>query len=87
MDVRHRLSTIAASQHGLITLGQALHAGLGVGQIRHKARSGEWVVVRPRVYAVAGAPPTWVQAMAATTLSLQPHAWLSHDSAGGVLRA
>lgn len=83
MDARHRLSTIAASQHGLITLRQALAAGLGVGQIRHKTRSGEWVVLRPRVYAVAGAPPTWAQAMAATALSLQPRAWLSHATAGG----
>lgn len=82
MEVRHRLSAIAASQHGLITLEQALDAGLGVGQIRHKTRSGEWVVVRPRVYAVAGTPPTWAQAMAAATLSLQSRAWLSHDTAG-----
>lgn len=84
MEVRHRLSAIAASQHGLITLGQTLAAGVGVGQIRHKTRSGEWVVVRPRVYAVAGAPPTWVQAMAAATLSLQPRAWLSHGTAGAL---
>lgn len=84
MDLRHRLGTIAASQHGLIALDQALGAGLGAGQIRHRVRSGEWVVVRPRVYAVAGAPPTWAQAMAAATLSLQPYAWLSHGTAGAL---
>ena len=60
MEVRHRLNQIAASQHSLVSLSQALDAGLSVGQIRHKASSGEWTVVRRRVYGVGGVPPTWV---------------------------
>lgn len=82
MDVRHQLNNIAVSQHSLITLEQALEAGLGVGQIRHKVRSGEWTVIRPRVYAIAGAPAAWIRTVAATALSLQPDAWLSHGTAG-----
>lgn len=80
--MRRELNQIAVTQHSLITLDQALKAGLTLGQIRHKVRSGEWLILRPRVYAVAGAPATWVQAVAATALSLQPRAWLSHETAG-----
>lgn len=82
MDVRRELNRIAVTQHSLITLDQALHAGLSTGQIRHKVRSGEWVVARPRVYAVAGSPATWAQAVAATAFCLQPRAWVSHETAG-----
>jgi very-short-patch-repair endonuclease len=82
MDVRRELNRIAVAQHSLITLDQALQAGLTTGQIRHKVRSGEWVVARPRVYAIAGAPVTWAQAVAATAFSLQPRAWMSHETAG-----
>ena len=81
MDARRRLNTIAVAQHSLITLDQALGVGLSVGQIRHKVRSGEWNVVRPRVYGVAGARPTRLQLVAATALSLQPRAWASHRTA------
>jgi very-short-patch-repair endonuclease len=81
MDVRRHLNQIAASQHALITLDQARSAGLSLGQVRHRTSTGEWLVVRPRVYAVAGVPPTWAQAVAAAALSLQPAAWASHTTA------
>ena len=82
MDARRRLNQIAASQHGLITVDQAVAAGLSPGQIRHKLATGEWLIMRRRVYAVAGAPATWAQAVAAAALSLQPAAWVSHATAG-----
>jgi hypothetical protein len=82
MELRHRLNTIAVSQHGLITIDQALRVGLSTGQVRQRVRSGEWTVARPRVYAVGGVPVTWVQTVAAAALSLQPRAWLSHGTAG-----
>ena len=82
VEIRRRLNQIAASQHSLITFDQALKAGLTTGQVRQKVRSGEWRMSRPRVYAVAGAPATWAQAVAATAFSLQPGAWVSHHSAG-----
>lgn len=86
MDTRRRLNRIAVSQHGLITLDQATAAGLTLGQIRRRARSGEWVVSRPRVYGVAGVAPTWEQAVAATILSLGPRAWASHATAARLWR-
>ena len=82
MDVRRRLNKIAASQHSLVTLDQALEAGLSLGQIRRKTSTGEWLVVRPRVYRLGGVAPTWAQAVAAAALSLQPRAWASHATAG-----
>jgi very-short-patch-repair endonuclease len=72
---------IACRQHALITSDQALAAGLSPSQIRRRLRSGEWVVARPRVYALGGAPPTWTQAVAAVALSAQPGAWISHRTA------
>ena len=70
------------SQHGLVTLDQARKAGLSEAQIRQRVRSGEWYVAQPRVYAIGGAPPSWVQCVAAAALSLQPRAWASHATAG-----
>ena len=84
MDVRRELNRIAVAQHSLITLDQALQAGMTVGQVRQRVGSGEWVVVRRRVYAVAGAPATWAQAVAAAAFSLQPDAWVSHGTAGRI---
>jgi very-short-patch-repair endonuclease len=82
MDVRRELNRIAVAQHSLITLDQARQAGMTVARVRHKVDSGEWVVRRRRVYAVAGAPVTWAQAVAATVYCLQPDAWASHATAG-----
>lgn len=82
--VNTRLATnqIARRQHGLVTLDQALASGLTIDQVRRRHRSGEWSVARPGVYAVSGAPPTWVQTVAAVALASQPQAWLSHETAG-----
>lgn len=82
MDVRRELNRIAVAQHSLITLDQAVRAGMTIAQVRHKVESGEWVVLRRRVYAVAGAPATWAQAVAATAYALEPRAWVSHATAG-----
>ena len=82
MDPHARLASIAAAQHGLVTADQAAQAGLGADQIRWLTRSGRWIAVRPRVYALCGAPPTAAQALAAAVLAAGPRAWASHASAG-----
>jgi hypothetical protein len=82
MPSRHDLNKIAVAQHSLVTLEQATKCGMTRGQIRHKVRSGEWLVARRGVYAVAGVPATWTQAVAAAVLSLQPRGWASHATAG-----
>lgn len=82
MNARRNTNKIAASQHSLITKEQALKAGLSLGRIRRRVRSGEWEVIRPNVYRLSGAPPSWTQAVGAVALALQPRAWLSHETAG-----
>lgn len=84
MDDAHyrRLTRIAASQHGLVTVHQARAAGLDVEQTRWLRRSGRWTAVRPGVYAVVGAPCTWSQTVAAVVFACGPSAWVSHATAG-----
>ena len=82
MNTRLASNQIARRQHGLITLDQALAAGLTIDQVRRRHRSGEWSVARPGVYAISGTPPTWTQTVAAVALASQPQAWLSHETAG-----
>jgi len=82
MNTRLVLSQIARRQHALITRDQALTSGLSPFQVRQRIRSGEWCTVRPGVYAVNGAPPTWLQAVAAVALGTE--VWISHQTAGSL---
>lgn len=82
MTVVEAIARVACVQHGLITRTQALAAGLTEGQIRRRIRQGEWLAVRPGVYAIAGAPPAWHQTVLAATLAAEPRAWASHHTAG-----
>jgi very-short-patch-repair endonuclease len=84
VDLSARLYQIAVSQHGLVTADQARRTGLGTHQIRWLTRSGQWNAIRPGVYARAGAPPTWVQTVAAAVLSAGPGAWASHATGGAL---
>ena len=74
------LNRIARRQRGLITAPQALACGLTAGQITSRLRNGTWVLIRPDVYAVAGAPQSWEQSLLAVTLSVP--AFASHRTAG-----
>ncbi|MDQ4070320.1 MAG: type IV toxin-antitoxin system AbiEi family antitoxin domain-containing protein [Actinomycetota bacterium] len=82
MEARRALARIAAAQHGLVTGNQARIAGLTDGRARWLTRSGRWAPIRPGVYALAGSPPSRMQLLFATAVSLQPGAWLSHATAG-----
>jgi len=84
MDTRRRLTQIAVAQHGLVTADQARAAGLTRQQIRWLTRSGAWKAIRPKVYALVGVPPTWVQAVAAAVLAVGPEAWASHATAAAL---
>jgi len=67
-------------QYGLITNGQAVAAGFSDGQIRRRVRSRQWLPARPGVYAAAGCPRTYEQAVLAVILSIGS-ALASHESA------
>lgn len=81
MNTRLAPNQIARNQHALITHDQALAAGLSHWQVRRRVRSGEWAVIRPRVYVSGGAPPTWLQSVAAVALSAGAGAWISNETA------
>jgi hypothetical protein len=82
VDAHARLTSIAAGQHGLVTADQAARVGLNRDQIRWLIRSGRWIAVRPKVYAVAGSPPTYAQSVAAAVYAAGRRAWASHATAG-----
>lgn len=76
---------LATRQYGLITLFQALAAGLTIGQIEHRCRIGRWRVVRPGVYVVVGTPPSWEQQVLAAVLASGSTAVASHGTAARLL--
>lgn len=75
---------IAAGQHGLITIGQALEAGISEGQVRRRLRTAEWRRVYPGVFALAGTPATWEQKVLGSVLAAGPGAVASHLSAAAL---
>lgn len=69
---------IAARQHGVITMEQALGAGITEGQVRRRLRTNEWRRVYQGVFALSGAPGTWEQGVLAAVLVAGPGAAASH---------
>ncbi|MGH2775022.1 MAG: type IV toxin-antitoxin system AbiEi family antitoxin domain-containing protein, partial [Actinomycetota bacterium] len=59
---------VAATQHGLITLNQALEAGFTRRQIRWRLDSGQWTKVLPGVLAIAPPIDVWLQGLMAAGL-------------------
>lgn len=58
MDRFGRVARIAARQHGLVSLADIAAAGVPRGAVQRWAGDGRLRRVRPKVYVVAGAPPT-----------------------------
>lgn len=84
MNIREKTAAVARRQYGLVTKRQALDAGLSPAQIKARVRSGEWVLLRPTVYAIAGAPVTWAATVCAAVLGAEPKAWASHQTAAAL---
>jgi very-short-patch-repair endonuclease len=60
------MGRLAAVQHGLVTYGQVIGEGVPSQTLSDWLEAGRLERVQPRVYRLAGAPPTWEQeAMAA----------------------
>ncbi len=75
------LHRFTRTQFALITRAQALRLGLTEGQIEVLLRNGVWFEIRPSVYAIAGAPQSWHQAVLASVLAYGRDAWASHGTA------
>ena len=74
------LTSIAESQHGVISRQQALHAGVRPGEWQWLTRSPDWKKVHSGVYRRLGSPETWEQALMACCLAVDGVA--SHRAAG-----
>jgi very-short-patch-repair endonuclease len=81
MDPDAAVAATAARQHGLVTREQAFRSGLGNGAIHRRVVAGRWIAIRPRVYAIAGVPPNWDQAVLAAVLAAGDTAAASHSTA------
>ncbi|MGQ0804054.1 MAG: type IV toxin-antitoxin system AbiEi family antitoxin domain-containing protein [Actinomycetota bacterium] len=84
MSLHAEIARLAARQHTLVTRRQLLDAGFSTEQIRWCVRSGVLVRIRYDVFAVAGAPPTWEQAVLAAVLAVGPGAVASHATAAAL---
>jgi hypothetical protein len=80
------IGKIAAEQHGLITTGQAIEAGVTRGQIESRVRAGKWRRARRGVFALVGVAETWEQSLLAVVLRAGPGTVASHFSAAGLHR-
>ncbi|HEX5614050.1 MAG TPA: type IV toxin-antitoxin system AbiEi family antitoxin domain-containing protein [Acidimicrobiia bacterium] len=80
-DLDAQLHRLAGQQHGAVAARQALAIGLTRRQIDHRVSTGTLVVLRRGVFAPAGAPASWEQAVMAAVLAGGPGAVASHDTA------
>lgn len=71
---------LAARQHGAFSRSQARAVGFDSSAVLRRLRSGQWAQIDDAVLAVASAPPTWEQTLAAALLSRQK-AILTHRTA------
>ena len=79
-----RAGELAATQHGVIALAQALGLGLSWGQVQHRVRTGRWTRVAPGIFVMAGTPSTWEQATMVACLAAPTGAVASHHSAAAL---
>lgn len=81
MSSDEAIARVAARQHGLITLGQALNRGLSARAVQHRVETGRWIALRRGVFLVHGVPPTYEQTVLAVCLAAGAPAVASHMTA------
>lgn len=69
MQQDRALDEYAARQYGVFSLAQAQRIGLTPKMVETRLRSGAWVRLGPKIYALASAPPKWERLMAAALLT------------------
>ncbi|HUG41910.1 MAG TPA: DUF559 domain-containing protein [Longimicrobiales bacterium] len=77
------ISRLAARQHGVVTRGQLLGAGLSSHVVEHRLTTGQFVALHRGVYRVGPVVAPHAREMAAT-LACGVRAVLSHESAAGL---
>ena len=86
MDARTTaaVAAIARAQHGLVTRSDVLGAGASATMAHRWTREGRLERVHTGVYRVAGAPPSWEQALLAAVLAAGDGALASHLAAAAL---
>ena len=75
---------IAASQHGVFHVDQAVAAGMPATSVYRRVRAGEWVRIFEKVVAASPQRGDWIQRVAALTLWAGNGAAASHSTAGAL---
>jgi hypothetical protein len=81
MSIDERLVKLEADQLGLVTMAQALEAGVSYKALRVRQQRGLLVAERPGVLAAANAPETFERRLLAAVLAAGETAFASHASA------
>lgn len=84
MKIDDELNELAASQDGLLTVGQLRSSGV-TPWTQHRLVADGWMHrIAPRVYAVRGAPDTHRRRLRAGLLCLGDGSWVSHEAAAAL---
>lgn len=85
-SAERNVAKLAAAQHGVFTRSQASECGVPRGTIDRRIANGVWDRIYAGVYRLAGAPPTWRQALVTACLIWGPGAVISHRAAAALWR-
>lgn len=75
---------LAACQHGVFSVEQAVERGMSVDQVKRRVSAGRWRRVMPGVCAIAGSPESWRQRLKASALWFGPRCVFSHRTAAAL---
>lgn len=75
---------LAAGQHGVFSVEQAVARGMSVDQVKRRVRAGRWRRLFPGVCVIAGSPETWRQRLKASALWFGSRCVFSHRTAAAL---
>lgn len=81
-----QISAVADVQHGVIGRDQLAELGVTKSGLQVLVDQRRLERTAPRVWRVAGAPPTWRQQLHVGLLALGPMSWVSHNAAAALHR-
>src|SRR3954470_16900985 len=84
--VEHKIARIASANHGVVTRGQLIAAGISWTQIRHRLKRGSLIAVFPGVYRVGHAAPSTLAHYLAAVRACGIEAALYGSAAAHLLR-
>jgi very-short-patch-repair endonuclease len=84
ISIHAALGQLAAGQHGVFTLQQAVDLGISRDTRAHCIRTGRWQIVHAEVYRIAGVPESWRAALLAACFAGSPRGVASHRSAAAL---